>query len=71
MNTEGLQAYTDAWNAHDIDRIMSSMSSDCVFETGGGSQKHGTRYSGYEEVKESFIEVWTNFADVRKVIFYG
>jgi ketosteroid isomerase-like protein len=65
LNIEDLQAYTDAWNAHDIDRIMSFMSPDCVFETGGGSEKHGTRHRGYEEVKARFIEVWTDFPDVR------
>jgi ketosteroid isomerase-like protein len=65
IKIEDLQAYADAWNAHDIDRIMSFMAPDCVFETGGGSEKHGTRHRGYEEVKARFIEVWTDFPDVR------
>ena len=41
------------------------MSPDCVFETGGGSERFGTRYCGYEEVKARFIEVWTDFPDVQ------
>jgi len=65
MNIEQLQAYSDAWNDHDIDRIMSFMTDDCVFETGGGGERFGTRYRGYDEVRERFIEVWTDIPDVR------
>ena len=35
MNTTQLQDYANAWNGHDIDRIMDYMTFDCVFETGG------------------------------------
>ena len=65
MNENDLQAYTDAWNAHDIDEIMSYMTDDCVFETGGGSEKYGTRYQGFELVKSRFIDVWTEYPDVQ------
>lgn len=34
MNAADLEAYTNAWNAHDIDTIMAYMTDDCVFETG-------------------------------------
>jgi len=71
MKTEDLQPYTDAWNAHDIDRIMSFMSPDCVFEAGGGSEKYGAGHLGYEAVKTLFIEVWTDFPDVREAVFDG
>lgn len=36
MNKKELQAYSDAWNAHDIDKIMAFMTEDCVFEPGCG-----------------------------------
>jgi len=64
MNVEDLQAYGDAWNAHDIDKIMRFMSAECVFETGGGGDKYGSRYVGYDEVKSRFISVWKDFPDV-------
>ncbi len=64
MDTDDLQAYSDAWNAHDIDKIMSYHTEDCIFETGGGKEKYGTRYEGYENVRERFIEVWTDLPDV-------
>jgi len=65
MNVKDLKNYSDAWNAHDIDRIMDYMSDGCVFETGGGSQKYGTRFEGFDTVRERFIEVWTDIPDVR------
>lgn len=64
MKTEDLENYSDAWNAHDIDRIMEYMTDDCIFETGGGSEKYGTRFVGFDEVRRRFIEVWTEIPDV-------
>ena len=64
MNITDLEHYSDAWNAHDIDTIMGYMSEDCVFETGGGSEKYGTRFTGSEAVRQRFIEVWTDIPDV-------
>ncbi len=65
MNIDGLQSYSDAWNEHDIDKIMAFMSQECVFETGGGVEKFGSRYTGFDEVKSRFMSVWTDFPDVR------
>ena len=65
MDVDNLKAYSDAWNDHDIDRIMDFHTNDCIFETGGGSEKYGTRFAGSEVVRERFIEVWTQFPDVR------
>jgi len=44
---------------------MTYMSDDCIFETGGGDQRHGTRYQGYGSVRQRFIEVWTDIPNVR------
>ena len=65
MNETDLQDYADAWNDHDIDRIMSFHTDDCVFETGSGTEKYGTRISGNDEVRRRFIEVWTDLPDVQ------
>ena len=64
MDCKDLESYAAAWNNHDIDTIMSFMTEDCIFETGGGSEKYGTRIEGYENVKKRFIEVWTDLPDV-------
>lgn len=65
MNIEALEDYGEAWNAHDIDRIMAYMTDDCIFETGGGPEKYGTRFEGFDTVRQRFIEVWTDLPDVR------
>jgi len=65
MNIQDLISYSEAWNAHDIDSIMEYMTDDCVFETGGGTERYGTRFEGYEAVKARFIEVWTDIPDVQ------
>ena len=65
MHIKDLEDYSDAWNEHDIDKIMSYMSEDCVFETGGGSERYGTRYLGSEAVRARFIEVWTDIPNVQ------
>jgi ketosteroid isomerase-like protein len=65
VNINELQAYSDAWNGHDIDLVMSYMTEDCVFETGGGSEHFGTRYEGFDVVKQRFVEVWTDIPDVQ------
>lgn len=58
-----LKAYADAWNAHDIDRIMQAMSSDCVFEAAGGKAVYGARSEGYDAVRDRFVEVWNEIPD--------
>ena len=65
MNNEDLQAYSDAWNDHDIDRIMAFMTGDCIFEPGGGPERYGIRFEGADAVRERFVEVWTDIPDVR------
>ena len=60
-----LEAHGDAWNAHDVDRIMADMTDDCVFETGGGTGPGGTRYQGAAAVRARFEEVWGEIPDLR------
>ncbi len=59
-----LDAYSDAWNDHDIDTIMGAMTDDCVFETGGGGVR-GTRYEGVAAVRERSEAVWQELPDVQ------
>ena len=64
MSQKLLEDYAAAWNDHDIDRIMWYMTDDCVFETGGGTERYGTRHAGYERVRERFLEVIEEYPDV-------
>ena len=60
-----LQAFTDAWNAHDLDALMSFMSDDCVFQTAGGPEPCGTRFRGREAVRRAFEQAWLVFPDAQ------
>ncbi|NCF80809.1 MAG: nuclear transport factor 2 family protein [Proteobacteria bacterium] len=64
-NLRMLSAYADAWNDHDIDRIMSFMTPDCIFQAGGGPESYGSRHQGSVSVRERFLEVWAFFPDAR------
>lgn len=60
-----LESYSQAWNDHDVDRIMASMTEDCVFVTAGGETPWGTRFEGADQVRPRFEEVWQDIPDVR------
>ena len=64
MTVEDLIEYSNAWNDHDADRIMTFHTEDTVFETGGRQGVRGTRYEGIAAVRERFIEVWTDLPDM-------
>ena len=36
-----LEAFADAWNRHDVDAILSAMTSDCVFQPSAGPDVDG------------------------------
>jgi len=65
LTAEFLQAFTDAWNRHDIDALMSFMTDDCVFEAVAGPDPWGTRYTGREQVRAGFALAWTTFPDAQ------
>ncbi|WMN90005.1 nuclear transport factor 2 family protein [Vibrio parahaemolyticus] len=63
VDTTFLQSFSDAWNNHDIDALMSFMTDDCVFQTVAGDGLLGNTIEGYEAVRNSFELVWQNFPD--------
>lgn len=60
---ELLKAYTQAWNDHDLDAIMSMMTNDCVFYAIAGNEVAGTTHQGHEKVRVAFESAWKNFPD--------
>ena len=52
-SAETLQALVDAFNAHDLDRIMTFFAEDCVLEMPKGSFPFGSRYIGKIEVRHA------------------
>lgn len=65
VTVDMLAEFAAAWNRHDIDALMSFMSDDCVFETVGGPEQYGSRYSGPEAVRAAFAAAWKNFPDAQ------
>ena len=60
-----LQSFADAFNAHDIEAIMSHMTGDCVFEASAGPDVDGQKFIGQEQVKKAFEDVFATFPDAR------
>jgi len=58
-----LQSFADAFNAHDVNAIMSHMTDDCVFEASAGFDFNGERFTGQIQVKKAFEEVFAAFPD--------
>jgi ketosteroid isomerase-like protein len=56
--------FSEGWNRHDVDVLMTFMTDDCVFEGASGSEACGTRYAGAARVREAFTRVFTTFPDV-------
>src|SRR3954469_13642123 len=52
--TPSLQALLDAFNAHDLDAIMSFFAEDCVFDAPRGPAPGGHRLVGKQEVRQGF-----------------
>jgi ketosteroid isomerase-like protein len=59
-----LKAVLDAFNAHDLDRIMSFFVDDCVLEMPRGVDPWGTRYSGSKAVREGLRSRFQGIPDV-------
>jgi ketosteroid isomerase-like protein len=65
MTAKDLDAFFgDGWNGHDVDALMTFMSTDCVFESASGNDVCGTRHVGRERVREAFARVFATFPDV-------
>jgi ketosteroid isomerase-like protein len=62
--TEALQAFLAAFNDHDLDRIMSFFTDDCVFESPRGPDAWGTRFTGPEAVRDGLGQRFAGIPDV-------
>lgn len=59
-----LRELVDAFNAHDLDRIMRFFTDDCVLETPRGTDPWGTRYSGRVAVRDGLAARFAGIPDV-------
>ncbi len=62
--TPDLQAFLDAFNAHDVDAIMSFFTEDCVFDMPRGPAPGGLRLTGKAAVREGFQSRFDGIPDI-------
>ena len=58
-----LQTFADAWNRHDVDALMSMMTTDCVFQASGGTAVDGERHEGQRAVRAAYTAVFEQYPD--------
>lgn len=59
-----LEALCEAFNAHDLDRVMAFFAEDCVLEMPRGSQPWGSRFEGKGKVREALASRFEGLPDV-------
>ena len=57
--------FSDGWNRHDVDCLMTFMAEQCVFESTAGPDACGTRHTGRERVSQAFAKVFSVFPDAK------
>lgn len=60
-----LQSFADAFNAHDVNAIMSLMTDDCIFQASAGPDIDGEKFTGQREVRKAFEDVFKTFPDAQ------
>ncbi len=58
-----LRAFAEAWNRHDVEALMSMMTTDCVFEASGGNMVDGERHEGQRAVRAAYAAVFEQYPD--------
>jgi steroid delta-isomerase-like uncharacterized protein len=62
--TPSLQAFLDAFNAHDVEAILAFFTDDCVFDMPRGPAPGGLRLTGKEEVREGIRSRFEGIPDI-------
>ena len=60
-----LDSFANAFNAHDVNKIMSYMTDDCIFEASAGPDVNGEKFIGKEAVGKAFEDVFKNYPDAK------
>ena len=60
-----LNKFSDAWNAHDVDELLSLVTHDCVFDTSAGPLPYGARHKGTDQLRAAFSSIWIAMPDAR------
>lgn len=63
-DTQMLSDLVQAFNAHDLDRIMEFFVDDCVLEMPTGRDPWGTQFVGHAAVREGLAQRFAGLPDV-------
>ena len=63
-NLQTLERLVDAFNAHDLDRVMGFFADDCSLDMPRGKSPWGARYVGKEEVRKGLRSRFEALPDV-------
>lgn len=63
-DTTMLRRLVEAFNAHDLDRILDFFAEDCVLESPRGGDPWGTRFTGREQVRRGLAARFEGLPDV-------
>jgi len=63
-NLKLLKSLVEAFNAHDLDRVMSHFADDCSLDMPRGNSPWGTRYVGKEHVRNGLRARFDMLPDV-------
>ena len=66
VTVETLQRLVGAFNAHDVDAVMSFFTDDPVLELPRGPQPWGRRFQGREEVRAGLARRFAGIPDARR-----
>jgi hypothetical protein len=58
-------AFSAAWNAHDLDTIMAMSTDDCVFLASAGSAPSGAVHTGQGAVRAAYQAIFDMFKDAQ------
>jgi len=64
VTAETLRELLDAFNRHDLDRIMEFFSEDATFDMPRGNDPWGTRFVGKDEVRKGLASRFSGIPDV-------
>jgi steroid delta-isomerase-like uncharacterized protein len=59
-----LQAFLDAFNAHDVDAVMSFLTEDCILDMPRGPAPGGRRFIGKEQVRQGIQSRFDGIPDI-------
>lgn len=57
VTPEFLNAFVDAWNAYDVDKVLTFFHKDIVFETSSGDEVCGKRFVGLAGARQAVERV--------------